>query len=537
MRVALSLLALTLIGSVLFAASQDSPTERDGRPSKKVVPQVGAYYFYWYRHPDQHFTNEDGSDGLFQHFKDPESVDYADPAWHREQLDAMIDAGLDFLLPVYWGIPDKKRPDDFSDKGLAAIVEAARTIRKEGGAPPRIGMFYDTSTLLHSVRGEEADGTLDLRTPGPRKIFGDTILQFFEKVPKSMWFELDGFPVIVLYASFGAPHPKDLLDEVSDRFFVTFKKRPFFVAEASWNVNSHARYRWGAALTGPTGDSIVTTIGPGYNDTKVPGRGTPIRDREGGRFYEWSWQKALLSNPTLVFIETWNEFHEGTGIAPCVEFGDSYIELTRRYVKRLKRHILPDVNRLVRLVHPNPIPRPDRGWFRPRRGQTRVAFDASRAGKDLLGEGIRLISQPDGLVKRETVAGKSVLRSATPPGGVSYLYFGIADEFLYRDLGSTRIVVELASEGGAKVTLHYDGWNKLAPLNGAYSQAPAHQFPRGISERKRLVWTLPDSRFTNRENGAADFRLAIRGAPVTLLRVELERIEKQTARRPSLRVE
>ena len=537
MRVALPWIALTLIGSALLAAPQDRPTESPTPRARRIVPQVGAYYFYWYRHPDKHFTNPDGSDGLFQHFEKPESVDYADPTWHRKQLDAMLDAGLDFFLPVYWGIPYKKRPDDFSNTGLAAIVEAARTIRNEGGRPPRIGMFYDTSTLLLSVRGEGASGTLDLRDSGARKIFGDTILEFFSRVPPSMWFELDGYPVIVLYASFGAPHTRDLLDEVSDRFFVTFKKRPFFVAEASWKVNSHARYRWGAALTGPTGDSIVTTIGPGYNDTKVPGRGTCVRDREDGRFYEWSWQKALLANPTLVFIETWNEFHEGTGIAPCTEFGDSYIALTRRYVKRLKRHILPDVSRLVRLVHPDPIPRPDRGWFRPKAGQTRVAFDPDMAGKDLLGQGIRLIPQPDGVVERESSNGKTVLRSATPPGGVSYLYFGIADEFLYRDLASTRITVELASEGGSKVTLQYDGWNKLAPLEGAYSPAPSHQFPAGISARRRLVWTLPDSRFTNRENGAADFRLAIRGAPVALLRVELERIEKQSERRPSLRVE
>ncbi len=537
MRVLLTLVAMMLMGSALEAAPQDRSTASSRARSKRIVPQVGSYYFYWYRHPDEHFTNADGSDGLFQHFVEPESVDYTDPRWHRKQLDAMIDAELDFLLPVYWGIPDKSRPDDFSDKGLAALVEAARTIRKEGGRPPRIGMFYDTSTLQLSVRGEGKTGTLDLRNPGPRKIFGDTILGFFAKVPPSMWFELDGYPVVVLYASFGAPHTRDLLDEVSDRFFVRFKKRPFFVAEASWKVNSHARYRWGSALTGPTGDSIVTTLGPGYNDSKVLGRGTPIRDREGGRFYEWSWRKALLANPTLVFIETWNEFHEGTGIAPCVEFGDSYVEMTRRYVKRLKRHILPDVSRPVRLVHPDPIPRADRGWFRPKPGQTRVAFDPDRAGANLLGEGLRLILQPDGLVERNDLDGKTILRSATPPGGVSYLYFGIADEFLYRDLGSTRVTVDLACEGGARVTLHYDGWNKLAPLGGAYTSAPSHTFRRDAGGRKRLIWTLPDSRFTNRENGAADFRLAVRGAPVVLLHVEVERIEKQTARRPSLRVE
>jgi hypothetical protein len=36
----------------------------------------------------------------------------------------------------------------------------------------------------------------------------------------------------------------------------------------------------------------------------------------------------------LLAIETWNEFHEATGISDSVEYGRTYIELTRTLVQR-----------------------------------------------------------------------------------------------------------------------------------------------------------------------------------------------------------
>jgi len=76
-------------------------------------------------------------------------------------------------------------------------------------------------------------------------------------------------------------------------------------------------------------------VGPGYDHSAVPGRTPLVRERRGGDFYRWSWEKLLALDPatraSLVHVETWNEFHEGTDVCHSKEYGRQYTELTRRY--------------------------------------------------------------------------------------------------------------------------------------------------------------------------------------------------------------
>lgn len=74
----------------------------------------------------------------------------------------------------------------------------------------------------------------------------------------------------------------------------------------------------------------ILTVGCGYDDRKIrfPGNFT---DRENGMLYRRQWEKALAGEPDVVLINTWNEWAEGTNIAPTVEFGYKYLELTLTY--------------------------------------------------------------------------------------------------------------------------------------------------------------------------------------------------------------
>src|SRR5262249_54867823 len=138
-------------------------------------------------------------------------------------------------------------------------------------------------------------------------------------------------------------------------------RRPFVVRDASWGgVRTDASCAWGAALDGPHLGEGTVQIGPGYDDSPVPGRLTPIREREDGRFYEKSWRAALRSDARLALLETWDENHEGTSIAETVEYGRKYIELTARYAALFKRReTLPDD---ITLAWPAPRPRADLSW-------------------------------------------------------------------------------------------------------------------------------------------------------------------------------
>ena len=112
---------------------------------------VGAYYFYWYCfETKEHIINhEDGSDGLQDHPPTFDDFCYKSVSWHKKQLKDMEDAGIDIALMVFWGAPSERDPKSslyWSYAGLGPLVEAREQLLKEGRNPPRIGLFYDTST-------------------------------------------------------------------------------------------------------------------------------------------------------------------------------------------------------------------------------------------------------------------------------------------------------------------------------------------------------------------------------------------------------
>ena len=329
---------------------------------------VGTHYFYWYDWPHRHFFDDAAhkDDALQDHFVDPESVSHRSSAWHEGELSDCADAGIDFILPVYWGVVDNYfKPDvAFSVEGLGPL-QAAIEARSRAGLPsPKIGLFYDTTTLLPAVRGERrrsgggAAEKYDLRTDEGKELFYRTIRDFFCQIHPRHWAAVDGRPLVVLYGSgFAKKHDQSTIDTVYERFQQDFHGiEPFIIKDQSWGFRADAVTSWGAALSGPRIFDRVAQVGPGYNDTAVPGRSTPIREREEGNFYRWGWNQVLSSDARIVLIETWNEMHEGTEICESVEYGRKYIELTRRCVDLWKSGAGSEDE--IELQNPDPVPRP-----------------------------------------------------------------------------------------------------------------------------------------------------------------------------------
>src|SRR5262245_65821466 len=85
-------------------------------------PTVATHYFYWYHWPTEHFDEPGapGPEGHCRHFVDPQHVSYRSVDWHAENFAAMVEAGIDAALPVYWGAPGAyERPNlAFARAGL-----------------------------------------------------------------------------------------------------------------------------------------------------------------------------------------------------------------------------------------------------------------------------------------------------------------------------------------------------------------------------------------------------------------------------------
>ena len=492
-------------------------------------PLVATHYFYWYRWPDKHFFDDRTThdDALRQHPPDQRQVSYASAAWHRRQMEDLRAAGIDVALLIYWGAPNQyEKPDiRFSVHGIGPLVEALDAMPADDR--PRIGLFYDTSTLLaeHAFI-EPRDTNVDLRTEEGRDIFYRTIRDFFALVPPRHWACLDGRPLVQLYgAGFAAGHDQPLFEYVYRQFARDFAgRRPFIVSGPSWQANTDAKTGWGAALGGPIINGRVVQIGPGYDDSPVPGRVTPTRDRLGGGFYRAAWLLALETHPRLVIIETWNELHEGTGICETLEDGRFYIDLTRHFIDLLRAGDAPSASEWAKTVQALLHARHSQPGGREYASRLVLGCTVNDDGT-LAEDGLRLVrGVADGVCDVGKTAKAACLQTRRGPTEHRYAYFDIADPYYYDQHGELTVRFTYFDEGTNPILLQYDSTDETGTLADCYKELPQRVTRTNARTWKTAVLCVPGARCANRQNGGGDFRLlsfdsdlALRGVKVSKL--------------------
>jgi hypothetical protein len=311
-----------------------------------------TYYFYWHdlTDPDRLARQQ----GRFHVPPDPAHYSFLLPETHQREFNDMLSAGLDFVLPVYWGEPGhpgrttaETSPHYWSTEGIPAMVEALQRNEQQGASPLQIGMFYDTTIMANA----------DLTTDAGREYFYVNVRDFYSRIPPRYWAAIDGRPVVWLYDTIWiSAFDQSSIDYLSTRFADDFGGlRLFVVRESQWQtskgvvpeapVTSDGLYAWGAAPFGfnTSPELTIAQVGPGFKNTQYctggPERNCFDVDRQNGARYENQLQQAVASGRHILAAETWNEFSEGTDIQETVETGRQYIELTRRYVDEFKLEV------------------------------------------------------------------------------------------------------------------------------------------------------------------------------------------------------
>jgi hypothetical protein len=483
---------------------------REASSFKRGQPVVGTTYFYWYDiESKSHIIDGDGSDALTTHPADLEGTSYKRVAWHTRQLQDMIDAGVDFLMPVYWGVPGSY--EGWSFAGLPPLVEAHSRLQKEGQEPPAIGLFYDTSILLWN--GFNTDGSnyhVDLSTDFGREWFYTAIRDFWSLIPPAKWARVDGRPIVFLYeAAFAKQQdPQRQLAHVRKRFQEDFGVEPFIVKSSGWQGEADAVYSWGGAVNGPLIFRDVVALGPGYDHSAVPGRQPLIVERRDGKTYIDRWTKVLQLDPKqrpwMVHVETWSEWHEGTDIAHSREYGRTYIVLTKLFCDMWHSG--------THLRFPSSYVNADRVTWAPQKP----------AGLDLAPSG------GDGNWQLRPLDGAPAAVSLPNPHSQAhrYLYFNVDDAFAYGLLGRPLVLRVVYRDAGCSAfAVEYDSTVNEGPLDGAF-RPTGNVAIAGTGQWKTAEFTLADCRFMNRSNGA-DLRLAVAGGDMELAvrRAELQKLQ------------
>ncbi len=310
-------------------------------------PVVAAYFFYWFDAAYLKTRLNLSFDPNPFHATDADTQSFLDPSWYVKQFSDMVDAGIDVVLPDYWGEPGQYNRrvapapelNYFATQGLPPMVEALRRL-DAAGKPLKVGLFLDTT-----IMNDE-----DLTTDRGKQIFYATIRDFYSRIPPRHWALIDDKPIVWLYdAQRVAAFDQSTFDYVYKQFPRDFGGlSPYIVREYQWYqaknagtdqvIKTEGFYGWGAAPSGFNEDTrfTVAEVGPGFKNTQFGGPGRIETPRQNGAYYEGQLQRALASGRKLWAIETWNEQGEGSGIFETVEFGRQYIELTRRYVDILK---------------------------------------------------------------------------------------------------------------------------------------------------------------------------------------------------------
>jgi hypothetical protein len=309
-------------------------------------PLVTTYLFYWF---DANSLNQRARtfDPFPYHPTDQATQSFFDPAWYLKQFTDMEAAGIDFVLPDYWGEPGQYNRtvapapelNLFATQGLPPMVQALEQL-DQAGHPLKIGLFLDT-TILNDE---------DLTTERGQQIFYASIRDYYSKIPPHLWAAIGGRPVIWLYdAQKVGAFDQSTFDYVYAHFAQDFGGlQPFIVREDQWYtertaanrvIQTEGVYGWGAAPFGYNADPryTVAEVGPGFQSTQLPGPDRISTPRNDGSAFTNELNQALASGLQIMAIETWNELGEGSGILETQEFGRQYIDIARSFADRFHR--------------------------------------------------------------------------------------------------------------------------------------------------------------------------------------------------------
>lgn len=213
-------------------------------------------FFYWYdpevasimANPDNPRGNQAGEPAFSVHpiEKHLAEISYKNLDWLDKQVADMCDAGIDFMLPVYFGTPftsqsdlpaEEKRTQQigaFSDIGLQNIIHVLDKRSAKDLSTVKVGMFYDTT----SIKKENAKAWhVDLSTMAGKQWFYETIRNFFSQVPPAHRAQLDGKPIVFIYhMSFGRGVTSDIFPYIRSRFQADFGQDLHIVTGAEFDA-------------------------------------------------------------------------------------------------------------------------------------------------------------------------------------------------------------------------------------------------------------------------------------------------------------
>ncbi len=294
--------------------------------------------------------------------------DWMNPAWHEWELRGMVSAGIDVVMPDYWnsGLPSGSSSQDALVTLVAARHALVEKVSHEADVRdpttyhpvatygqalvPKIAMFFDTTCMMglwawnrsmdvygdatHAGEFSTAGPGADLNDPFWQEEFWKCIDRFYSVVNGTDAFAWNGSSIVWLY---GADYFEDVgttvLQYCKARFLDTYNRSLLFAGPAGWDkAGIDAICDWGGCFYPryPVLKGIPAgALSPGFYNIGALICQDPRYVLRDPTRYRMEWQRMMDLGAAWVFVETWNELHEGTSICWTQEHGYEWIDSTR----------------------------------------------------------------------------------------------------------------------------------------------------------------------------------------------------------------
>lgn len=326
--ITLILLLLVMLLSVLLQYPKAASAATAARPAIQSITDrlVLAFYYTWF----------DEATWTYDQLSDLPAEPYVsrDRSVMGRHIDQAKSAGIDAFVVAWYG------PDGASNQteaNLTALLDEAAARGFKIAAlfetdSPFLGSIDATTGALHHLLGVHANHPAYLHVDGRPVVF--------------FWrpgiYSVDAWAAIRSQAdpSYSAFWVSEGVDT---SLLAVFDGHHLY--SNTWNPPADllATNRKFATRVAGAGSVWVATVMPGYNDVRIrPGNGF-AKDREGGAYYERSWQAAIDSGADWVVVNSFNEWPEGSFIEPSAAFGSQYLDLTAAWSGRFKAASAPAV--------------------------------------------------------------------------------------------------------------------------------------------------------------------------------------------------
>ncbi len=287
------------------------------------------------------------------------------------------------------------------------------------------------------------------------------------------------------------------------------------------------------ALLESWGMKILPHAWPGFSwcNLKMLSPGTSYTARSGGEFYWTRLTNAVFCGADQIFLGMFDEYDEGTAIMPMSDDHPAAYSEWGQYIDNdgddpFRYLQLSGAAREMltgdRAVSPS---LPSSGSLTaPAYGGTHATVYLGATNTE---EGISLVAAGDGETVGAFVGGYDCRTNGLEPQTDHYFYFDLDDALCFSNRNGQAVTIEVeyydaVSTTGTQFQLQTDG------LSGAYALSPVIHTASGSGLWKTLRWNVTDALFAGRQNGGADFRVALNaGRQAAIRRVSVFFPEEQ----------